>query len=424
MNKYGNKFNIDKLPIGGPCSSIKDTACPTDSLARQEFNRGIRYLDARKGAKALAIFREFLKDYPRKEVYLNIGNALRVLEREEEATAQYILAADDSVPFLDGTYGPSVIAYNNIGLQEYNAGRLSSAIDFYHAALTIDPLYGESIWNLAVAELKQSNCLKGWDKYEWRFKHGPKSAIRYTGLPTWDLESKGSSICVQAEQGLGDKIMFGRYVHLVEPYFSKVRVICHPTLDIFYAGYECVREPTGEYMIPMGSLVQKFGIVGPSSVYDRIKDIPAINVNGRTSSSNFNIAVCWSGSSGHSNSKYRNCPSGYLSNFSKYGTLFSLDPNGVAARGVTCLKPASWSETIAYIKGMQLVISVDTSIVHLAGTLGIPCIMVQPRQSSDFRWGMPGDKNVWYSSVIVVSNSGEWSETFSRVEEIVKCIKS
>lgn len=381
-----------------------------------DFNRGIKYLDKNNGPKAAAIFKKILKVYPRKEVYLNLGNAYRMMEQESLATEMYLLAAKDDIPFLNGSYGTYAIAYNNLGLQEYTLGNMDAAASFYLAAMKIDPTYGEAAWNLCTCELKYTNCTDGWDKYKYRFSRGPTSVKRVYTLPDWDMISYGDSICVQAEQGLGDKIMFGRYLSILDKYFKKVYVMCAPVLDVFYSGYTCCRAPIGDCMIPMGSLIERFGIVSSESAAKRIEGINAIERKG------FNIAVCWSGSTGHANNKYRSCPSHFMSTLSNLGSLYSLDPSGNAAKNITPLSPSTWSDTIAYMKGMQLVISVDTSIVHLAGTLGIPCLMLQPLKNSDYRWGMPGDKNVWYSSVNVIDNNN-WVETFDRVREIVKVIK-
>lgn len=382
-----------------------------------EFNRGVKYLNKCNGVKALVCFKKFLKDYPCKEVYLNIGNAYRMLENESLATSNYLLAASDGVPYLRGGYAPYAFAYNNIGLQEYNAGRMNSALDFYNAALTIDPEHVDAKWNKCVTLLKSSNCSLGWDMYNSRFNHGIGSVKRTYSLYDWDLISSGDAITVQAEQGLGDKIMFGRYISQLEAYFPKIYIMCAPVLDVFYKGYECVRAPASNCMIPMGSLVSKFGIIGCESAKERIDGIEKINRSG------FNIAVCWAGSATHANNKYRSCPVSFMSGLSTFGNLYSLDPGGSCGKNIRALRPSSWKDTISLIKGMDLVVSVDTSIVHLAGTLGIPCLMVQPIKSSDYRWGMPGDTNRWYDSVKVIDNSGSWDETFDRVGKIIKCIR-
>ena len=382
------------------------------------FVTGHKALSAGKGHKAISMFKKFIKLIPCKEGYLNLGSAYRLIEDDASALECYLLAADDSVAFANGTYGKFDLALNNIGLLSYSENNMSEALAFFNAALEVNPYYGEAIWNISCTLLKSTNCATGWAEYEWRFNRGESSVKIKQGLPVWDLSSCGSSICVQTEQGFGDKIQFGRYLEHLHSYFPTVTVLCHPSQDVFFSGYKCVRELEGEFTIPMCSLVQKFGIVDCLASRGRLNEISAINRNG------FNIAVCNAGSLTHANNKYRSCPIGYMSSLSTFGNLYSLDPAGTGGKNITPLSPRSWEETIGLIRGMQLVVTVDTSIVHLAGTLGIPCLMLQPRRVPDFRWGMPGDKNVWYDSVITIDNDGTWDNAFDNVREIMKCIKA
>lgn len=380
------------------------------------FISGHRALAAGKGHKAISMFRKFIKETPCKEGYLNLGNAYRLIEDEKAAIDSYLLAASSDVAFANGSYGEFDLALNNLGLVSYTANHIDEAINFFKAALAINPLFGEAIWNISCAKLKGSNCSVGWEEHEWRFNRGDSSVKIVKGLPIWDGVSCGDSITVQMEQGYGDKIMFGRYIHLLEKYFKKVYVMCHPSLDCFFSGYTCCRALTGSCTIPAVSLAKIFGIV---DCLEFRKNIPDVRID----RPGFNIAVCWDGSPTHANNKYRSCPSGYMSNLSSFGTLHSITPSGMGGRNINGIKSETWESTIALMRGMQLVVSVDTSIVHLAGTLGIPCIMIQPRRCSDFRWGMPGDTNVWYDSVMVVDNPGTWEEAFNNVREIMKVIK-
>lgn len=380
------------------------------------FVSGHRALSAGNGPKAVSMFKKYLKETPCKEGYLNLGNAYRLIEDEESATDAYLKAASSSIAFASGKYGEFDLALNNLGLVSYTAGKNQEAISFFKAALTVNPLFGEAIWNISCAKLKDTNCASGWVEHEYRFNRGESSVKIMRGLPVWNgpgsIEGV-SSITVQMEQGFGDKIQFARYISLLKPFFKEIYVMCHPSLDIFFPGYTCVRTLTGDCTIPAVSLAKIFGIVPVNMELE----IEKVNRPG------FNIACCWAGSPTHANDKYRSCPVGYMSNLSGLGNLFSISPTGVGGKNITGLKTSSWAETVALVKGMQLVVSVDTSIVHLAGSLGIPCLMVQPLRCSDFRWGMPGDTNVWYASVAVMPNLGSWEETFDNVREIIKCTK-
>ena len=377
------------------------------------FVSGHRALLKGNGLKAISMFRKFIKETPCKEGYLNLGNAYRLIADEKSATDAYILAASSDTAFANGKYGEFDLALNNLGLIAYTANRMEEAIAFFTSALAVNPLFGEAIWNISCAKLKGTNCEDGWVEHEYRFARGESSVKIARGLPVWEGpgETCYNSITVQMEQGFGDKIQFARYVGMLRPFFKEVYVMCHPSLDIFFPGYPCVRALTGDCTIPAVSLARIFGIVSPNMELDIEK----------TNFSGFNIACCWAGSPTHANDKYRSCPIGYMSSLSGLGNLYSISPTGIGGKNITGIRSASWASTVSLVRGMQLVVSVDTSIVHLAGSLGIPCLMVQPLRCSDFRWGMPGDINVWYPSVAVVDNLGSWEETFDSVREIIKC---
>jgi hypothetical protein len=367
-------------------------------------------LEAGKYTKAAQLFREQLQTNQFKECYLNLGNCYRYLNQDSKALECYLKAASGGVPFANGTYGPYPSALNNIGLLEYARNNLSVAEDFYRGALALDPLYGECIWNLGNCQLKGSNSVTGWDMYEYRFNRGAGSVVIDRTIPRWDGFSCGKSICVLTEQGTGDKIMFGRYLALLREYFAEVIVCCHPSLNCFYQGYRCVEVPQGEFSIPLCSLPRIFGVV---SVANYLSGSAHDFGPGR------HIGVVAKGSKTHANDYNRSIETYQFARFSRYGKLYSLNPADKPHAKIASLQPRTWQETIDYVLGLDLVVTVDTSIVHLAGTLGIPCVMMQPSRDTDFRWGLPGVQNPWYKSVFVVDNYNSWDTTLDNAEKLV-----
>ncbi len=374
------------------------------------YDRGTKYLEKGNYLKALTYYKKCNKEF--KELFINMGNCYKALGNNK-AMECYLQAASDSVPSYAGVYGPYSLALNNIGLLEYASGNDTSALAFYSAALSLDPLYYEAIWNYGNALLRSSNCLDGWQHYEYRLKRN--NPVKLPPIEMWDGKSAGDIILVLTEQGIGDKIMFGRYLSYLEKYFKEVVIMCHPSLNCIYP-YKCVTSTEG-YSLGIGicSLAKVFGIV-PENWLDR-------RFNSAKYNGHFSIGVCWNGSVTHSNNRNRSCSSGYFSGLSNYGDLYSISPDANDARGVTRLDSKSWSETASYLLGLDLVVSVDTSIVHMAGTLGVPCIMVQPLKETDFRWGNGRDKNVWYKSVDIVPNNNNWDLAFAEVHKRIECIK-
>lgn len=374
------------------------------------FNKATRLLEAGKYSKAAQLFREQLQTNQFKECYLNLGNCYRYLNLDDRALTCYLQAANGGVPFANGSYGSYPSALNNIGLLEYSRNNLTVAQDFYRGALALDPLYGECVWNLGNCLLKESNSQRGWDMYEYRFNRGPGSVVVDRSIPRWDGKVSGKSICVLTEQGIGDKIMFGRYLALLEEYFAEVIVCCHPSLNSLYKRYRCVVVPEGEFSIPLCSLPRIFGVLGATNFLSGSRYDFGV---GR------HIGVVASGSQTHANNYNRSIPVYQFARFSQYGKLYGLNPADTPHKAITPLNPRSWQETIDYVLGLDLVVTVDTSIVHLAGTLGVPCIMMQPSRDTDFRWGLPGVQNPWYKSVFVVDNYNSWDTTLDNAEKLV-----
>ena len=197
------------------------------------FTKAAKAYDKKDFNKAISFYEKI--DPKFKEVYLNLGSAYKGLNIYDKSYKAYTLAADTSIPFANGKYGQYSSAYNNLGLLHYALGNDKTALEHYSRALNIDPLNYDAIWNYGSALLRSSNCVDGWKHYEYRFKQ-PSSKFK-AELPMWDGVSSGSSICVLAEQGIGDKIMFSRYLHLLSEKFTTIYVQCHPSLDCFYSSY-------------------------------------------------------------------------------------------------------------------------------------------------------------------------------------------
>lgn len=100
--------------------------------------------------------------------------------------------------------------------------------------------------------------------------------------------------------------------------------------------------------------------------------------------------------------------------------MYTIGPNG-PTKGFEHLPSVTWLETIAQLEKVDLVISVDTSIVHLCGSLGKPCWVLMPRLETDWRWGNStlGFDNMWYDSVSVIRNKNNWDSVFAEVKKLL-----
>ena len=382
----------------------------------QNYNRATKYLEKGNPEKALQFYKRQLKEYGFKECYLNMGNSYRLLGNDPEAIKCYIKASALDTPFSDNTFGAYDNALGNLGLLEYTYGNDDAAIAYYTAALSKNPLHFDSIWNYSNALLRKHCSLESvdveaaWKMYEYRFKRTNATRIDKS-IMRWDGVSSGKSIVVLAEQGMGDKFMFGRYIHCLRDYFAEIWVQCPEEMEAVFSEYfTCQEIPDVECSIPICSLA---GIFGNSD------DAWLVGKFGtrKFAGDRMKIGIEWAGSETHSNNKYRSVPPSSFLDLLEFGDLYSIRPGAEAVRGVTALNSSSWAESAEIVNGLDLIISVDTSIVHLAGSLGRECWMLQPSKETDFRWGnnSMGEKNIWYDSVRVIRNHGSWAGVFAEV---------
>jgi hypothetical protein len=381
----------------------------------QSFNRGTRYLERGKYVKALACFKECAREADFKELWLNMGNVYRLLDRDREATDCYLRSASPNTPFVNGEYGHYPLALSNLGLLEYSAGHDDSAIEFYRAALDINHDHYNSIWNYAGALLRKYcsgevvDLDLAWSMYEFRFyRDGAQTGVDKS-LPRWDGVSKGKSIVVVCEQGIGDHLMWGRYVRCLQEYFDEIWIQVDKSLHAFFSDFKIcdrVSETTATVSVPICSLARYFPPQPDAWLQDRY---PKPKPSGE-------IIVEWAGSPTHSNDRNRSVSPHY---FLELGlpNMVNIRPGAKVPRGIAAKPSGSWLETVDRVLAADLVISVDTSLVHLCGSLGVECWMLQPLKETDFRWGRSGVKNIWYPSVKVIRNPGSWKQVFATVKE-------
>lgn len=396
------------------------------------YNKGFKYLERGIADKAIQCFKKFhVQHGETKESLLNMGNAYRLLNRHNDALKCYIRANSTDVKSLfTGKFGEYDLACNNAGLQNYTFGRDNEAIEWYKRALALNPQHYDATWNYASALLRKwcsgtSVDLEfAWGLYDTRFiKANPVKLDRF--LPKWDGTSRVGKICVLAEQGMGDKIMFGRYLDKLASYCDEVWVQIPSELDCMFSGYRICRDSSecvGGYGIPFCDLAKIFGLVDGEWLADKFgpRDLDTWKVK---------IGVLHTGSPTHANDRNRSIPAGYLRDLTHFGDVYHLGFPGRAIAGITETNPTSWSDTIAQILKMDVVVTVDSAIVHVCGSLGVPCLMMQPLIETDFRWGTRDEKiangldpewNRWYASVRVITNPGSWEIALARVMEILR----
>lgn len=312
--------------------------------------------------------------------------------------------------------------------------RFDSAIDCYRRALALDPDCVEAHWNLALILLRTGRFVQAWPEYEWRWRR-PGTPVEHRGAPLWDGGPlHGRTLLLVCEQGLGDTLQFLRYVPFPKEPGGPVILRCQAELMRLLEGHPGIdrivgtRDPLPPFDVQM-SLMSLPGLFG--TTVESIPDtVPYLRVpEGRLelSEGGFRVGLVW-GSSPTDPS--RSCPLAALTRLSRIPDLrvFSLQKGPHASQlaetpGTGFITDLSdrigdMADTAALLQKMDLVVTVDTSVAHLAGALGRPTWILLPHLA-DWRWLLDRNDSPWYPTARLFRQTapGDWDGVAARLEK-------
>jgi len=397
-------------------------------------NRGITMKCLGKYDMALRDYNTALSlrpDYP--EALNNRGNVLKEQQRPDEAMADYnrALALRPNYPE----------AYNNRGVVFADLGHRDEALRDYAQAIALKPDYAEAHFNRALCLLQLGEFAAGWPGYEWRWRNAnlrmpPRPFVQ----PQWqggEGDLTGRTLLLHSEQGLGDTIQFCRYIPLVAARGARVVLEVDRSLIPLLAGLDGVAEmvPRGERLpdfdlhCPLLSLPLAFGTtldsIPAAPAYLAVDPARVDRWRSRLGpTSRPRIGLVWSGNSNHRNDACRSLPLSAVT--ALMGERFEFlclqkdirDTELVEAAETSglrlfCDEIHDFADTAALCALVDLVISVDTSVAHLAGALGRPVWVALP-YNSDWRWLRDRSDSPWYPSLRLYRQSlaegkrGDW----------------
>ena len=355
----------------------------------QTFNKALEYGEKGDFARAEKYYKKCLKSQPGwAEAHLNLGACYKETGRLRDALREFKIAL-----VLQPNWS---LPNNNIGLIYHNWNQEDIASEYFRTAIKLDPSYGDAHWNLGLSLLKRDCSSKeGWDEYEWRFKKsGPVRLCLNSTLPLWDGVSTGR-VLVIPEQGLGDFVMFAGYLTSSMTFYAGENIV-----DLATAlGIPLASDESGfDYYIPMGSL--------PRYCEYTPRDYGTKRIGGG------GAGVVWKGSASHGNDKNRSLFENQLA-FVGAATSLQFGVKSTKFKNIDC---KNWKDTISALLQLDYLVSVDTSIVHVAGALGIPTICLVPSIDTDFRWGLTGSDNLWYRSVTIARSLKEVETYVNRIK--------
>lgn len=338
-------------------------------------------------------------------------------------------------------------AYVNLGAHAYLMGDAREAIAHARRAVALDPLDARAHFNLGVSSLLAGEFEEGWREFEWRSRD-PRRArdYRYESFPRWNGGPFAGRVLVAYEQGFGDLLFVARYLPEVARLGGEVLVETPRELEGVIGripGVRAVRyesEPfalqPGDAYVPMFSLPSVFGTRADSIP----SDAPYLRADQERvrgwaqrlalSRDALNAGIVWAGGSVHALDFVR---SARLADFAPLASVagvrwFSLQLGGAAAEISAGAFPVpledlggairDFDDSAAILDRLDLVIAVDTSIVHLAGALARP-VWTLLGLGTDWRWGTARSDSPWYPAMRLFRQRapGRWDGAILEVRD-------
>ncbi len=374
------------------------------------------------------------------EAWLNRGNVQQELGQLEAALESY----DRALAFRPNY--AEVLSSRGVALKEL--GFLSEALASFDEALRLKPDFPDARNNLAGALLLGGDLKQGFDAYEsrWDRSNAPRKTL-YSSLPTWRGEPlAGRRILVWDEQGLGDLIQFSRYLPMLADLGAEVTLLSRPamfpllgTLPRVPHFIEAVAdEGAYDYQIALMSLPHAFGTtlgsIPAQLPYLYAEPQRVAHWAARIGGDGFRIGICW-----HGNAKINLERSIPLTAFAPLAAiegvrLISLmreaDGDANAHSSAVPIEtlgpdfdagPDAFLDTAAAMAHLDLIVTSDTAIAHLAGALGRPTYVALKRVP-DWRWLMKGERSPWYPTLRLYrqTDRGDWRPVFDRIAACVE----
>lgn len=382
-------------------------------------NLALAYKDAGQHDAAVQAIDEALRLQPHyANGHFNRGNVLLDVGRLEEAIASYrqALALEPN----------DAGAHCKLGVAYYDLGQYDQALEAFDQALQIQPHYPEVRRNRALVWLVRGEYDRAWREFEWRLECEGFNKRVFPQL-AWDGSPlAGRTLLVHPEQGLGDTLQFVRYVPLVEEAGGRVLLEVQPALVplLRASGFERWLVPGGTsprfdvhapLMTLAGYLPDRSGrpvwrgeyLTADPTLVDRWRQRLA-------GVSCFKVGIVWAGNPDHPHDRFRSIA------LAEFGPLAAIDGVRLVSlqkgAGLMQLPPlaeqlnildlgdeldqtsGAFLDSAAVMKNLDLVITVDTSLAHLAGGLGVP-VWVPLQLSPDWRWLTRGERTPWYPSM-------------------------
>lgn len=383
-----------------------------------------------------------------RDAHTNLGVALAGLGHYEDAAGAHRQALA-----IDPRYAA---AHNNLGIALFKRGDVTDAMASFRRVLELDPGHVDAHWSLALALLLSGQFKEGWQEYEWRWQTPDLAPVRRNFSQTqWDGSAlDGKTILLHGEQGIGDAIQFVRYAKIVAGLGGDVIVECPPKLTGLLSGVDGIGRlvargdnlPAFDTHVPLLSLPQILGTTLETIPHEAgyIISLPGLTDTWAAEANHlagFKIGLCWQGNPDHDDDKKRSIP---LTRFEPLlamsGMTFvslqkgpgeeQIASHGLEGRIVDWGSnlddgPDGFTNLAAIIKNLDLVITVDTAVAHLAGAMGMP-VWMPLAYVPDWRWLLARTDTPWYPTMRLFRQPslGDWDSVLRDLQAALKAVSN
>lgn len=415
-----------------PDAALKEVAA-ADPIAELS-DEALQAYHQRDFPKAISIFRKIIEQTPEDEqAQLHLG--VVYVDNEDWDRAIDILKP------LIASNPKQAEACNSLGLAYCGKQQWQAALAAFDQSIAADQKFARAQFNRSIVLFKCDDYAAGWNAFEWRWQL-PEFHPFKCEQPQWHGEAiADKTLLVYTEQGAGDAMQFVRYLPEVAKRCKKLVFACPENLRDLFSTIEGIDEirlpgklPTDWFdtHVPIMSLGKILNIdldncareakyLGVAD-YINVPTLPAHDVQAKK------IGLVWRGSPTHTNDAHRSCPLAlFLALCQHSGHAFYALNIDISTQERAQLEQhnvhilennlTSFAKTAAYLEQLDLLISVDTSVAHLAGGLNIP-VWLLLSQAVDWRWKLSGESSPWYPKMRLFRQTelDDWQSVLKRVE--------
>jgi hypothetical protein len=429
------------------------------NFADAHENLGVALAEQRRFEPAIAAYRRVLELRPQSpEAHNNIGNAFGSMGQYDRAMDYLRRAIELRFDYPN--------AHNNLAVALRAVGKFDEALAEYRQAIRLQPDFAGAHFNSGQLLLLMGRFDEGWAEYEWRWKLAHAALKVVTDRPQWNGEDlAGKTILLHAEQGFGDAMQFVRFATDVAERGGRVILECQPRLVRLMSGLPGVSQviaqgearPTTDVHCPLLSLARVFKVTDRSPLWrgaylktpeeirerwrERVAEAvekmrhpstsadPALRSPSEPASGDLcaplKVGVAWAGNPRNEHDRERSMSLALLDPLAAVPNIawFSLQKDAAAQAATSRLRlidltgdPHDWADSAALIEQLDLVITVDTAVAHLAGAMGKPVWLMLPKVP-DFRWMLDRPDTPWYPTMRLFrqESAGDWAGVVERI---------